>query len=107
MEEIININLFYPILFIFIFIIILIITDVIKKNISYKFYENIFCKHTEEHIHTINKLCEMHNKILEMNFNNNNKSDTKLQEIEKILDKMQQKMEEINKKIEFLLNKNL
>ena len=64
MEDIINLRLFYPMLFSTIIIISIIVGLVIVKGKDNNLFGNIFSKHTDEHIDTTGKLSKAHTEVI-------------------------------------------
>lgn len=79
MTEVTTINLFYPLLFITIGLFIIVGGVVIIKCKDSTLFNNIFNKHSDEHIDTTDKMCNMHDKVVTLAWDS-----TKEQELHRI-----------------------
>lgn len=74
-----DLNLFYPFLFLTIIIIAGLIAFIIFKCKDSTLFNNIFNKHSDEHIDTTDKMCNMHDKVVTLAWDS-----TKEQELHRI-----------------------
>lgn len=98
-----DLNLFYPFLFLTIIVLIATIGLVITKTKDNGLFNNIFNKHTDEHIDTTDKLSKAHTEVVEAKFTPAHEKE--LDYIEKKIDKIEKDIIEINDKLDAFIQK--
>ena len=91
-----DLNLFYPFLFLTIIVLIATIGLVITKTKDNGLFNNIFNKHTDEHIDTTDKLSKAHTEVVEAKFTPAH--ETQMQEISAMLTDITNRVIELEKK---------
>ena len=101
MTDILSMHWFYPMLFTTIIAIAIITGLVITKLKDSNLFNNIFNKHTDEHIDTTDKMKSMHDNVVKADFTQSHEKE--IHDIETRLKKVEQDIIENNKKLDFLL----
>ena len=98
-----DLNLFYPFLFLTIIVLIATIGLVITKTKDNGLFNNIFNKHTDEHIDTTDKLSKAHTEVVEAKFTPAHEHE--LHSIEEKLRSIETQMQEISAMLTDITNR--
>jgi DNA-binding transcriptional regulator GbsR (MarR family) len=103
MEQTIQIHLFYPLLFFTLVFLGTLITIVIVKCKDSTLFNNIFNKHTDEHIDTTDKLSKAHTEVVEAKWDNAHEKE--MHDIEDKLRSIEKQMQEISSMLTDITNR--
>lgn len=103
MEHIWTINLFYPMLFTTIIVLGIIISLVVTKTKDNGLFNNIFNKHTDEHIDTTSKMKDMHDSVIQVPYTD--KQEKELHNIETRLAKIEEDFQILSDKLDEFIAK--
>lgn len=107
MIDLINFNLFYPMLFTVLIVLIIAVCSVIKSRNGNMTFKDMFCKSSDNAkeitLDTTSKMADMHNNIVKLDFTNIHEKE--LDQLEKGLKKLKENVEDLNEKVNELLER--
>lgn len=101
--SLVQIHLFYPLLFIAIIVLIVTIGIVVVKTKDNGLFNNIFNRHSEEHEDTTSKMKDMHDNVVHVQFGVEHEQE--LDSLEKNLKKLDEDVQELKYTVNLLFEK--